>query len=162
MSSSKPRASDTDPAIAQLLRYLSSGVKTVSDAAGFLARRGMSGPEIAEAIRVCQRRGLLNDAASAQLWADHWARQGYARAAIARKLHDKGLDDARRTEALDRLDREQTDRDRARQLAVTARGHAAHPQVRVRVARRLAARGFDAELITQVITELLGPPDAEL
>lgn len=161
MSSSKPRPSDAAAATAQLLRYLKGGVKTTRDASAFLERRGVEATQIAEAIAACRRHGQLNDAASARLWAAHWARQGYARAAIARKLHDKGLDDATSTEALDRLAREETDHDRARARVAEARRRGASPQARLRLARHLAARGFDVELIDQVITESLGPPDAE-
>lgn len=158
MSSSKPRLSDADAATTQLVRYAQGGVRSVREAAEFLARRGVDGPRAEQAIAACRRQGLLDDRASARLWAEHWARRHYAGAAIAQKLQDKGLDDGVITEALDRLARAQTDRDRARQLVADASSRGASAQGRLRLTRHLAARGFDAELIDQVLTESLGPP----
>jgi len=107
-----------------------------------LKRSGFGEKEAESAARVCREQGLIDDAASARLWADHWARGLYSWAEIQRRLAAKGFE-----------------RSQIEPLADTLSGHADEARARrmvrrlaplgdpAKVGRRLAARGFDAEVI---------------
>ena len=92
---------------------------------------------------------MVDDRACARLWAGQWARQGYAAAAIRQKLSTKGLETRVVDAAVATLDEAEDDRARARLLidARLRRGWAP----RERLARWLAARGFDAEVIEHTL-----------
>ncbi len=131
-------------------RYVRGRVRSTAELHAYLARREWPAADIASAIRAYQRRGWLNDGACARLWAEQWARQGYAWAAIRLRLLAKGLPPA----VVDRAGHQQalvrTDLLRARALVTHAlRGGRA--AVARRLSRRLAARGFDEETIRQVL-----------
>ena len=108
---------------------------------------------MASAITVCQQRGVLNDVACARLWADHWARAGWAWPAIHEKLSAKGLAEAAIAAARhdigagpqEELMRARAVRDNLRQRRPVASDSA--------VARRLASRGFDEDVIERLFNE---------
>lgn len=109
-------------------------------------------------VASCRRRGWLDDAACARLWADQWARAGYGWTAIQAKLQAKGLGAEAIRRADEALGLSRSDEARARQ-ALAGCGDAGGG--RSRLARRLAARGFDAELIEQVLATSLEPTDSD-
>jgi SOS response regulatory protein OraA/RecX len=145
MSSSNRRGNATT-LLTAALRYARAGVRSTQELRTFLSRRGASSSQIESVVAACRTRGLLDDQASARLWAEHWARRGYAWAAIRVKLFAKGFDEP---------------------IIATAAGALATPEgglrQRAQLARALGARGFDAELIEQVLAEAVGstPADAE-
>jgi len=172
MSSSKP-GDDVARALAALIRYTRAGVRSTRQVLAYLQQRGVSSDTAVRTVRLCQARGILDDRACARLWADHWARQGYAWAAIRQKLTEKGLDDSTIDDATHRLGLASDDGARAR-LVVAQRirlpaprsrqaGRGAGRPPRARLARTLASRGFDSELIERVLDESFGttPSDAE-
>ena len=139
--------------MAALPRYLRSGVRSTRETIEHLRRLGVPLPQASRAVADCQRRGLLDDRACAQLWAEHWARRGYAWAAIRLKLSEKGLDARAIEHAASRLGMASTDESRAR-LALSQRIRSGDgPQQRPRLARMLASRGFDQDLIERVLGE---------
>lgn len=123
----------------------------------YLRQRGVTGPEADRILEACRRRGVVDDRACAQLWADHWGRQGYAAAAIRAKLAAKALPAPAIDDALQAAlsgDEEA----RARQVAADylARAHAARPagsRLINRLARRLSARGFDPDVIARILPD---------
>lgn len=159
MSSSKPET-DAARAAAALGRYLRRAVHSVQEAERFLRRRGVSGAGAKVVLGGVQARGWLDDRACARLWAEHWARQGYAWSAIEVKLSAKGLQDDAICACARRLGRSSDDEARARRLAADylqrhppARGG---PRAAAGLARILASRGFDPELIERVLQDRLG------
>ena len=143
--------------VAAVARYSRTGVRSRCEAAAFLRRRGASAGLAAQVLAECRRCGLVDDRACAQLWADHWARRGYAWSAIRLKLADKGLDEEAIARAGQRAGMASDDGARARQLVASRARTGSGARQRVRLARALAARGYDAELIEQVLDESLGP-----
>ena len=131
--------------------FLRSRVRSIAEVRARLLRRGDSPRQVAAQLRQYRVLGLLDDGAAARLWADHWARQGYAAAAIRLKLAQKGFPDALVGSILNQDYPPADDEARARTwLARRARSRAAHP-ARSRLARALASRGFDAELIERLL-----------
>jgi len=150
MSSSSPR-DEANAALAALSRYLRSGIRSTHEVQRYLRRRGVSPQAASRVVVAYQRRGLLDDGACARLWAEHWARRGYAWAAIRLKLSEKGLDGHAIEQAATRLGMASTDDARAR-LVVAQRARSGDGrQQRVRLARTLASRGFDQDLIERIL-----------
>ena len=152
MSSSKASKRLAEPSEhAAALRYAGAAPRSRRELTEFLARRGMPAAEQAAALAACEARGLVNDAAAARLWAQHWLDQGYAWAAVAERLRTKGFDD-RTLHSLDAQDRfAGDDESRARRVAARLRGRSA-----ASVARALASRGFDPDVIERVVPGTFG------
>ena len=155
MSSSRPAADNPVTAVAWLTRYARTHVRSTFEARQYLRRRGVRPAAIERAMAACQGRGLLDDSACARLWASHWARQGYAWAAIRLKLLEKGLSEASIAAATEAVDATAAgDAERAHQVLaqhVSRRSGIAPP--RPRLARILASRGFDSETIDHLLRE---------
>ena len=152
---------DPRRALAAAARYVRSGVRSTSEVLRYLQRRGLPPVAAARVVSGYCTRGLLDDRACARLWADHWARRGYAWAAIRVKLSAKGLANEAIAAAAGELDAPEDDMARARQIV--AAHTSSHAGARVRMARTLSARGFDADLIERLLNESSSPPifDAE-
>ena len=162
MSSSSRDPNDLARGIELVRRYTQQSVRSVRDVRAYLARRRIAPSVAARVIAACRARGILDDEAAARLWAEQWARRGYARAAIRVKLAAKGFEESaieragRRLEAL-------SDDDQAQSLVAAYRNRQARPsQPHVpsvtpssreasRLARMLSARGFDADVIERVV-----------
>lgn len=160
MSSSKPG----DEVRAGVLRYLRTGVRSTQDVLQHLSRRGLSLQRATGLVATFQAQGLLDDRAAARLWAEHWARQHYADSAIRLKLLAKGFDEPLARNTIARLACDADDEERARRLLAQRlpvrpacrRGAGGRPdrgrgRVSSRLARLLASRGFDSELIERVL-----------
>ena len=170
MSSSKP-GSERDRTLAATLRYARSGVRSAAEVRAFLRRRGVAPGTMARLMTACRAHGSLDDRACARLWAGHWARRGYAGAAIAQRLAAKGLGAHTIDVALSHLARESPDDARARLLAdsylrrqpgAPRRGRSWRaPRRAGRLARALASRGFDSDVIERVLGESFGPAVSE-
>lgn len=155
MSSSKLESN-----LAGAIRYASTGVRSRQDVRAYLERRGAPRQTITRVLDTCSARGLLDDRACARLWAEHWARRGYASTAISQRLTEKALDAAAIEHAVHAMAR--TSDDEARAKAVVA-GHLGRRTVqpsRSRLARTLASRGFDPDVIERVLCEALDLPSS--
>jgi SOS response regulatory protein OraA/RecX len=165
MSSLKPEARAA-------ARYTRAGVRSTSEVRAYLKRRGLSVAIAQRIVADLVSRGALDDQACAKLWASHLARAGYAWVAIQRRLSAKGLDD----ETIGQVGRSAgiapSDAERARQIVAErlrglqkshrTRGTAAKDLNRL--ARFLRSRGFDQDVIEQVLSEaglVFHPPPQE-
>lgn len=152
--SSLKKAGPKSPAVPgqdAVLRYVGTVVRSRREVEAFLARRGVPAAEQAGVLAACEARGLINDAAAARLWAQHWLDQGYAWAAVRERLRTKGIDD-RTLHSLDAQDRfAGEDESSARRVAARLRGRSA-----AAVARALALRGFDPDVIERVVSDTFG------
>ena len=122
----------------------------------------MDDPLIEPILDESVRRGWLDDQAAAKLLATHLADQGYAWNAVAERLLKKGFDAQLVRQLLRPLKRHADEAERARVVvAARLRGRSAHdPRLRTQLARALARRGFDSDLIERVLADALGsPPD---
>ena len=156
MPSSK-RVDEFSSALSAAARYTHRGVRSANQVRAYLTQRKVS-PAIAERVlAACRFRHLIDDHACARLWADHWARAGFAWSAIRGKLAVRGLDEHVIAQAASWLAHAADDEARARAVAarVLQRGRA-HPQQRARVARTLESRGFDANLVERILNESFG------
>ena len=150
MSSSKPAAKQA--LATKTLRYAQVGVRSTRDVLTYLERRGASRQITARILAECRALGLLNDRAAARLWAEQWARRGYAAAAIRLKLQAKGFDTQISDEAAARAGSASDDEARARLLVASSlRRQSSRPGRVQRLARVLASRGFDPDLIERVL-----------
>ena len=142
-------------------RYLRFGTRSTAQVRAYLAARQVPERLIGRLVVECSRAGRLDDRACAKLWATTLAERGYAQAAIRSQLAVKGLDAALIEQVLSTPAARAPDDARARTMAeALLRGRSPRgPQLRRRLARRLASRGFDAELIDRVLADSLGPPD---
>ena len=134
------------------LRYARVGVRSTRDVLTYLERRGASPQTAARILADCRARGFLDDGTAARLWAEQWARRGYASSAIRVKLQAKGFEARISDEAADRVGTPQADEARARLLVASSLRRQAARQGRLaRLARMLASRGFDSDLIERVL-----------
>ena len=152
MSSSKP-AGDKARILVALPRYLRTKVRSTREAVGYLRRRGVPPQQASRAVAECRTRGLLDDRACARLWADHWARGGYAASAIRLKLAAKGLPDGVIEDVTRPYGAPAEEEARARRVVDASRRRGTRQAGRL--ARRLAARGFEADLIERIVGESL-------
>ena len=159
MSSSNP--GDEPRAPAGLLRYLRSGVRSTHEVVSRLRQRGVSSRDAARLVRAYRARGVLDDRAGVRLWADHWARQGYASAAIRLKLAAKGFDAQTIDDTVSRFVPPSDDEARARVLLAQRRDRVSGRPGRARLARALAAHGFEPDVIERLLGESFDPDDAE-
>ena len=136
-------------------RYTRGRVRSTGEVLAYLRRHGVSSSTAAHVIAASRARGSLDDHACARLWADHWARRGYAWSAIRARLTAKGLAEDVIDAGLRRLAAEATDEDRARALVASSlRRRGTRPVDVHSVARALQARGFDEEVIARVLQGL--------
>jgi SOS response regulatory protein OraA/RecX len=155
MSSSK-RRHDASRTVTRLARYARAGVRSRQQVLAHLRRSGVSPREALRLVHACEARGVVDDEAAARLWADHWARRGYAWAAIRAKLEARGFGARAIEAAAARSGLAAEDELRARQLLAEhlRRGRGD----RARLARTLASRGFDPDLIDRLLDEAAGHP----
>lgn len=147
MSSSKP-SRRIPSVLTALVRYTRTGVRSERDVRAYLRRRGLSADETARLVTLCRARSVIDDRAGACLWADHWARQGYAWRAIRAKLAAKGFADAAIAPLTQRVGSAEAELARARVVASTARGRS-----RPHLVRKLSARGFEDAVIEEVVRD---------
>ena len=100
----------------------------------------------------------MGDRACAQLWAEHWARRSYADTLIRSKLLAKGFVGASVNNAIKHVGSgEGSEVERAHRVIRKEKMVGAARFKRERLSRLLVSRGFDADLIEQVISDTLGP-----
>ena len=146
MSSSNPEGISSSGALAAARRYTRAGTHSAYEVRTYLCRRGCSSLVIRQAMRELRSRGLIDDGACARLWAEQWARAGYAWAAIRQRLNAKALSDTAIELAASRVGSSEADDEaRARLLAARARYRSAR-----QLARALAARGFEPDMIERI------------
>jgi SOS response regulatory protein OraA/RecX len=167
---SKQSASNHDSrrALALARRYVRFGTRSTAEVRTYLQQQHVPQRLIERLIADWSREGLLDDRACAKLLATHLADRGYAWATIHEQLLAKGLDQDLVTQVIAPLEARADDATRARALVVQLRGRRREHRPRNlpasrrsaqagRVARFLAQRGFDSELIDRVLTESFGP-----
>ena len=157
MSSSKPRNDAEQRLLASAIRYAGTGVRSSRQVLALLRRAGASSREAQRLVAACRARGLVDDRASTRLWAEQWARRGYAWSAIRVKLSGKGFADGDIVAAARHLGTTADDAARAREVAASSRRRVPRATAQ-RLARLLASRGFDADLIEHVVAESCGSP----
>jgi SOS response regulatory protein OraA/RecX len=131
-----------------LRSFARRGVRTSVEARNFLDRAGVPLTQADQLITALKSEGLLDDAACAKLWADHWARAGWAAWAIREKIFQKGLGQPDIELALEALSLKEGDEARAREWVASRKHKTASRTARCRA---LAARGFEPELIRRVL-----------
>ena len=157
MSLSKP---PPRPDLLRLIRtYLRTGTRSRAEVRLYLQRRGLPSLEVVRVTRELERAGALDDRACAKLWMQRWMDEGYAWHLIRERLREKQLSE-RVIDELFSATRCEPDSRRLRAIA-TARWAclpASDPRRRQRLARWLASRGFDLDLIERVLAELIPIP----
>ena len=159
MSSSKP--SHEAPRALQLARrYLRFGTRSSAELRAHLRQHGVPDAVQDSALAECARLGWIDDRACAALWADTFVERGFAWGRIREHLLAKGLDGELIARVLQPFAAQATDEHRASAwIHDRLRGRRlADPREQGRVARLLAARGFDHELIGRVIAAASDSP----
>lgn len=151
-------------------RYVRYSPRSTAHLRAYLQDRGVAHHIVQAVVVEAIRKGWLGDRACAKLWARHFADRGYARAAIQERLHLKGFEAQVVSDILASLQPHADDATRAREVvcATLQRWRGRRPasrgdhdqRARLRVARVLAQRGFDSDLIDRVLTESFGPATA--
>ena len=142
----------TDSAVARTLaiRFSKSRVRSRQELEARLKLAQVSSRVASKIVNECQAAGLVDDEACAQLWAGHWARRGFAWGVIRQRLADKGLAASAIEQAGAAIGvGSHADEARAREMAAGCHADAKGMQ---RLARRLSARGFEAEVIEKVLS----------
>ena len=152
MSSSKPHDdSPTEISLREISRYVRSGVRSTQEVVTYLRRHGVPPTHAARLVTEYRAKGLLDDRASARLWAEHWARRGYATAAIRVKLSAKGFDEHVINSTIHQRYPPSDDEERARAVVAQRVRRTAVRPARARLARTLASRGFDSDVIERIL-----------
>lgn len=125
------------------VRALAASDHTRASLDARLAGRGVARPEREQTLERLERAGLVDDARFAHQRAAALARRGHGDASIRCDLERRGVGEALVAEALAELEPEELRAERL--LAEQGRTP--------RVARRLAARGFDAEVLGALIAD---------
>ena len=156
MSSSKP---ETDPRglRAGAIRYVQAAPRSAREVWSYLDRRRVPRGLASRIVAECRSHGLLDDRVSAALWAEQWLRRGYAWAVIRTKLSAKGFHEQTIETIGKTLARACDEEARARLMVQRVRGRSS-PSTRVRLARRLTARGFDPDVIERLLGDPLTSP----
>jgi len=157
MSSSKP-SREFASALAAAIRYTRAHVHSRQEVLQYLKRLGVSDGVGREVVAECADRGLVDDRACARLWAEHWAKLGYAQAAIHQRLTEKALHATAIEHAINLVTRDSDDEARAR--VVVARHLSRGRPPRSRLARALASRGFDPDVIERVLDKAFDVPSS--
>ncbi len=152
MSSSKPD-NNARGVLAAAARYVRTGVRSSAEVRRYLHRHGVSPQTAARVVSEYRASGQLDDRACARLWADHWARGGYAWMAIRAKLSAKGLPSETIAGVTDELGAPAEEMARARQMVVARTPPHPTTRDRARLARTLSGRGFDTDLIERLLNE---------
>ncbi len=146
--------------LARTVRYVQAGVRSRRDVAAYLARCRIAPRLAARLLAACERRGLIDDGAAARLLADHWARRGYAWAAIRQRLTAKGFAHEVIARAGAAVGGAEGDEARALELLAQRRRRRTLPPP-ARLARALASRGFESELIGRIVKDACGSPPSD-
>lgn len=160
MSSSRIQAPRPRDPARLIGRYLRSGTRSRAEVGAYLARRGVSSEESARLLSVLQRAGAVDDRACAKLWVQRLVDDGYTWSLIRERLREKQLSERLIDEQLTHARTQHADDGRVRALAKArlSRLPVSDPRRRARLARWLASRGFDSDLIDQVLAELIPVP----
>ncbi len=152
--SSSSEAGDATRARAIAVKFTTGRVRSGRELEARLQRAGVAARLVRQVVNECLAAGLLDDEACARLWAGHWARRGYAWRVIEARLSAKGLAGALIERAAGVVGSGPTaDEDRARMVAAVCASDPLDPRGRRRLAQRLAARGFETDLIGKVLSE---------
>jgi SOS response regulatory protein OraA/RecX len=135
-------------AISRALRALSAHDRSRQALEDRLGAAGVAAPARAQALETLERVGLVDDARLAVDRAQALAERGYGDAAIGFDLERQGVGDEAAASALAGLESE---RARAERL-IEGRGRGA------RTARWLAARGFDAGVVEDLLAGFADGP----
>ena len=132
-----------------LTRYARTGVRSRQQLLSYLSRGGVPPRTAVRLLAECEALGLVDDAAGARLWAEQWARRGYGWAAIRAKLEARGFGPRAIEQAAARSGLAAEDEARAR--VFLAGRQRSRSTARDRLARSLAARGFEPDLIERLL-----------
>lgn len=150
MLSSKPSDEQTR-ALRHARQYLRFSPRSVAEVEDYLRQRGYAAPAVSFVLQHARQQGWLDDRACAKLLAVRLADHGWAWRAIHEQLLAKRFDPSVIQEIANTLDLPGTDEQRARTMLHDAGSRPSGPASRSRVARRLAQRGFDADLIERLL-----------
>ena len=146
-------------------RYLRFGTRSTAQARAYLRSRGAADRAIQQTIAYATQHGWLDDRACGRVQAVSLADRGFSDAAIHRRLIAQGLDERLVGRTLQALRAEADEATRARRVVDERLARRRAPAAesiqrrRGRLARLLSQRGFDPELIEQVLLHAL--PDTQ-
>jgi regulatory protein len=157
------QADETLAARRRLIRYLSTRKKTTAEARQYLARAGFSDPAIENAMGIARELGLLDDTAFANAFVrtqKKVAKKGPR--AIAHEMRARGVTDELADAALAANYPTEQQRELAR-AAAQKRLASLKPNKRdatttPKLYQFLLRRGFEPEICSEVVRELLGDP----
>lgn len=131
--------------------YLSQRDRTAAQLTRYLQRQRVPDRTVRETVARCIELGYLDDRAFAARWAEsRLQRRPMARLALEAELLAKGFDEPLVVETLARLYARGVERRLAGQVVRDQRGRGGNVSP-VRLASLLRQRGFDEDLITDVI-----------
>ena len=158
----KPPAS----ALERAVRLLASRRQTESELRRKLMQRGYETPEIEAALKRLKELKYVDDATAAHDWADELARLGgQGRLKAQQKLMQRGLDASLASREVERawtpeLEREHAQRSLAHQLKLSP-ALASTRKGRAKLWRSLMNRGYDTDIIRDLLAALPGTGDDE-
>ncbi|NCO56699.1 MAG: hypothetical protein COW73_11575 [Nitrospirae bacterium CG18_big_fil_WC_8_21_14_2_50_70_55] len=161
--------SENDPeqaraaARARAVRLLAPAPLTARQLGERLARRGFAPAVVAAVVAECIAHGWVDDGEYARRWCERRRAQGYGRAWIQQELRQRGIA-APLAVAAFAAEEGGAELAAARQAAarkVRSLGGLAGEGDRAKLARFLAARGFDGATVRRVVEESDEPPDPE-
>ena len=153
---------ETRRLLAAVTRYTRVRVRSTHEVRAYLQRHQASPPVLQHLLDILTAQGLLDDRAAARLWAEQWARRGYAAEAIRVKLSMRGFEDRTIAQVTTAMSSPAEEIGRAHHLVSqrSHRGQRGDQREAGRVRRLLVSRGFDVDVIEQVLGNNVLPPSA--
>lgn len=155
-SSSKQKRLDAPRARRVLLRYTQTRVRSVAEAEAYLERRGFAPSVVSEVSTQAQDQGILNDAITSGLWAQHWSRSVYGPHLIRQKLRMKGYSDELIAQAIEQIDKREAARILSQKIARKLErldGPLTYEE-KIKLVRRYWARGYEVKTVERILERL--------
>jgi regulatory protein len=168
MKQPRERKKQTISAFEQGVRLLAQRDHSIAEIRRKLVQRNFEQVEIDEALDRMVERKFLDDERTARLWAEQELRRhGQGRTKALNRMLEHGLSREHAVAALDELWDREIERDHAHSTLARLTASIPPHELRSRksqasLARRLASRGFDMELIRELLSGLDGTESGSL
>ncbi len=144
----------------ELVRYLGTRMRTVTEARNHLTEKGYETPKIQEAIERFLQLGYLDDADYARAYCEYAYGKGRGRIRIAAELKQRGVDSETVQNAIEDylyeagVDELSLARKQAEKILAEEFTPALDPKREARVARKLEQQGYSTSIILRVLGEI--------
>jgi regulatory protein len=152
---------DLETAYETAIRLLARRPHSRKEVTQKLRLRGCPDPILSEVLRRLIDKGYIDDAATCETYCQELIRKGFGPRVIRQRLASRGIDAGLIRSALTRHYLFEVVRENARRAALRKKGQLESRclkknELRMRLARFLTQRGFEPDIIHEVMVDLIG------